>query len=260
VRLDLTGKWALVCGASQGIGAAAARELAAQNASVILLSRSLEKLEALRKTFKNPDLHKCLSFDLSDYQNLKNFLSKNLSAQEIPVIVVNNAGGPPAGPLTEVAPEDFQKALAAHVCAAQVLVQFCFARMKEENFGRIINVISTSVKAPIPNLGLSNTVRGAMANWSKSMANELGAFGITVNNILPGYTKTPRLEGLVKKASERQNISEEAVKEAWKNAVPLKRFAEPEETGEVIAFLASPSAGYLNGINVPVDGGRTASL
>lgn len=260
MRTQLNGKWALVCGASQGIGAAAAHELAELGARVILLSRNEEKLEQVRKTLPNSDQHKILSFDLSDYKKLKSFLSENLKSEEVPVIVVNNSGGPAAGPLIEVSAEAFQEALASHVCAAQELLQFCLAKMKQEKYGRVVNVISTSVKAPIPNLGLSNATRGAMANWAKTMAGELGPFGITVNNVLPGFTKTPRLETLMKKASEKQNLSEEKVKEMWLSTIPLRRFAEPKETAEVIAFLSTEAAGYVNGINLPVDGGRTASL
>ena len=260
MRISLRGKWALVCGASQGIGAAAAKELSELDANVILLSRDLEKLQAVKSSLKNPDAHKVLSFDLSDFKNLKNFLEKNLKDAEIPTILVNNAGGPPAGPLTQVAAEDFQNALGAHVCAAQELLRFALPKMKELKYGRVINVISTSVKAPLPNLGLSNTVRGAMASWSKTMAMELGAFNITVNNVLPGYTETPRLESLAQKASEKNGTSVEQVKSQWKESIPMKRFGKPQETGEVIAFLATEAAGYINGINVPVDGGRTQSL
>lgn len=260
MRLNLDGKWALVCGASQGIGAAAAEELAELGASVILLSRDEEKLAQVKSRLKNRDRHKTLSFDLSNYKGLQSFLSENLSQDEVPVIVINNSGGPPAGPLIEVDSEQFQQAMAAHVCAAQEILKFALPKMKAMNYGRVINVISTSVKAPIQNLGLSNTIRGAMANWSKTMANELGPFGVTVNNVLPGYTETPRLENLVKKAAEKQNTSEDEIKKQWKGSIPLRRFAQPKETGEVIAFLATEAAGYINGINVPVDGGRTASL
>lgn len=258
--MDLSGKWALVCGASQGIGAAAAEELAELGASVILLSRSEEKLKQVKARLKNSERHKTLSFDLSDYKNLNSLLSRNLSQDEIPVIVVNNSGGPPAGPLIEVSADEFKSAMSSHVCAAQEILKFALPKMKAAQYGRVINVISTSVKAPIQNLGLSNTIRGAMASWSKTMANELGAFGVTVNNVLPGYTETPRLESLVKKAAEKQGVSEDEVKTQWKNTIPLKRFAKPSETGAVIAFLATEAAGYINGINVPVDGGRTASL
>lgn len=260
MRTQLNGKWALVCGASQGIGAAAAHELAELGAHVILLSRNEEKLRQVKSSLPNSQKHKVLSFDLSDYKNLKTFLSENLKPEEVPVIVVNNSGGPPAGPLSEVSAEAFQEALSSHVCAAQELIQFCLPKMKQEKYGRVINVISTSVKAPIPNLGLSNTTRGAMANWAKTMAGELGPFGVTVNNVLPGFTKTPRLEALMKKASEKQNLSEAQVKEMWLSTIPLRRFAEPKETAEVIAFLSTEAAGYINGINLPVDGGRTASL
>ncbi len=260
MRTDLTGKYALVCGASQGIGRAAAIELAELGAKVILLARNKEKLESVRLSLKNKDQHIVVECDLSDFKSIPKTLSEKLNADQTPVIVVNNAGGPPAGPLIEVESEDFAHAMHAHVCAAQEIVRFALPKMKELGYGRIINVISTSVKAPIHNLGLSNTVRGAMANWAKTMANELGAFGVTVNNVLPGYTETPRLEALLKKASEKQNVSVDEVKKVWMDSIPLKRFANPKETGEVIAFLATEAAGYINGINVPVDGGRTASL
>lgn len=260
MRVNLEGKWALICGASQGIGAAAAEELAELGASTILLSRNEEKLNQIKRKLKNSERHKVLSFDLTDYKNLNQFLSQNLKEHEHPTILINNSGGPPAGPLIEVDADSFQQAMSSHVCAAQELLKFALPRMKAEKYGRVINVISTSVKAPIQNLGLSNTIRGAMASWSKTMANELGPFGITVNNVLPGYTETPRLENLVKKAAEKQKVSEDEIKTQWKNSIPLRRFAKPKETGEVIAFLSTEAAGYINGINVPVDGGRTASL
>lgn len=260
MRTQLNGKWALVCGASQGIGEAASIELSELGATVILLSRNIEKLEKVKAKLKNPESHIALSYDLSDFKNLNSFLLKNIKPDQHPVILVNNSGGPPAGPLIEVNAEDFQKALSSHVCAAHEILKFALPEMKKQKYGRVINVISTSVKAPIQNLGLSNTIRGAMANWSKTMAMELGGFGVTVNNVLPGYTETPRLEALVKKASEKLKISEDQVKKTWLDTIPLNRFANPKETGEVIAFLATEAAGYINGINLPVDGGRTQSL
>ncbi len=260
MRTQLDGKWALVCGASQGIGEAAAIELAALGAKVVLLSRDQKKLASVKAKLKNSKDHLTLAFDLSDYKNLNSFLSKNLSNDQRPVILVNNSGGPPAGPLVDANAQDLQNALSSHVCAAHEILKFALPEMKKKNFGRVINVISTSVKAPIQNLGVSNTVRGAMANWAKTMSLELGVFGVTVNNVLPGYTETPRLEALVKKAAEKLKISEGQVKEMWLDTIPLRRFANPQETGEVIAFLATDAAGYINGINLPVDGGRTQSL
>lgn len=260
MHLDLKGKVALVCGASQGIGRAACEEFANLGARVLLMSRNADRLEQVKSGLKNPSHHKVLAFDLTRYQDIRSFLKESLSEEEIPVILVNNSGGPAAGPLMEVKASDFQSALASHVCVAQELIQYAFPKMKKEKFGRVINVISTSVKAPIPNLGLSNTIRGAMASWAKTLAGEVGPYGVTVNNVLPGYTETPRLKTLVEKSAEKQNLSEDQIQEMWKNTIPLRRFAKPKELAEVIAFLASESAGYINGVNIPVDGGRTPSL
>ncbi len=132
--------------------------------------------------------------------------------------------------------------------------------MKLARYGRIINVISTSVKQPLPNLGVSNTVRGAVANWAKTLANELGEFEITVNNVLPGATATGRLTSIINNKAEKTGLSIEQVAEGMKAEIPLKRFAEPVEVANAIVFLASPQASYINGINLPVDGGRTKSL
>lgn len=249
-----------MCGASQGIGAASARELSELGARVVLVSRSFDKLEEVRKSLKDPQNHLSVALDLSDYQSLPKILDEKLKNFKEVTILVNNSGGPPSGALTEVSPSEFEKAIRSHVSAAQTLTQYFLPQMKALKYGRIINVISTSVKIPIANLGLSNTIRGAMASWAKSMANELGPFGITVNNVLPGYTLTPRLEALAQAQSGKQNISVDDVKENWKTSIPLRRFAEAKELGEVIAFLATEASGYISGINVPVDGGRTGCL
>jgi 3-oxoacyl-[acyl-carrier protein] reductase len=156
--------------------------------------------------------------------------------------------------------EEFIAAFQSHVIAAQTLARLCVPGMKTAGFGRIINIISTSVKVPIPNLGVSNTVRAAVANWSKTLSLELGSFGITVNNVLPGFTKTPRLEYLRKASSEKMKISEDEVDKMWRAYSPAGRHAEPSEIAAAILFLASPMASYINGINLPVDGGRTQSL
>jgi 3-oxoacyl-[acyl-carrier protein] reductase len=175
-------------------------------------------------------------------------------------IVVNNSGGPAAGPLVAADVLEFEKGFRSHVLASQLIMQNLLPGMKDRNYGRIINIISTSVKIPIPNLGVSNTIRAAMANWSKSLAMEVGPFGVTVNNILPGYTKTPRLESLASNAAKRENKDVSEVEKTWAEAIPARRFAEPREIAEAALYLASKRAAYVNGTQIVVDGGRTGSL
>jgi 3-oxoacyl-[acyl-carrier protein] reductase len=132
--------------------------------------------------------------------------------------------------------------------------------MKKEGYGRIVNIISTSVKIPLPNLGVSNTIRGAVASWAKTMANELGQFNITVNNVLPGATKTKRLESIISNNAGKKNVPVDEVEKEMMKEIPMKRFAEPQELANVVAFLASPAASYVNGVSIPVDGGRTGTI
>lgn len=258
--LDLSGKTALVCGSSQGIGKAAAIELAGLGASIILLARNEAKLqEVLQELPTAKENHDYAIADFSRPDQLR--LVIDSIVQENPIhILVNNTGGPPAGKASEADPEEFLSAFNMHLICNQILVKATIPAMKNAQFGRIINVISTSVKQPLPNLGVSNTVRGAVANWAKTLANELGEFGITVNNVLPGATDTARLSGIVSNKAKKTGQSEEAVLKAMEEAVPAKRVARPEELAAAIAFLASPAAAYINGINLPVDGGRTKSL
>ena len=259
--LDLSGRHALVCGASQGIGRATAFALAEHGADVTVLARSRELLEALAATLPKRDgqRHGFLVADLRDRAALRTSVAA-LAAERPVAILVNNTGGPPGGPANAAREEEFLDAFQAHLLAAQALLQGVLPGMRAARWGRIVNVISTSVKEPIRNLGVSNTVRGAMANWAKTLATELGGDGITVNNVLPGYTKTQRLEQILADRSKATGKPREEVAAAMLATVPAARFAEPEEIAGVIAFLATPAAGYVNGINVPVDGGRTFSL
>jgi 3-oxoacyl-[acyl-carrier protein] reductase len=175
-------------------------------------------------------------------------------------ILVNNTGGPPAGPIISAKAEEFLSAFNNHLLCNHLLVQACVEGMKNTHYGRVVNIISTSVKQPLPNLGVSNTIRAAVANWSKTMANELGKFGITVNNVLPGATATQRLAGIIENKSQKTHVSIEAVKQEMLHEIPLGRFAEAAEIANAVAFLVSPAAAYINGINLPVDGGRTGNL
>ncbi len=251
----------MVCGSTQGIGKAAAVELALLGASITLLARNKEKLqEALHDI---PDhgneKHDYLVADFADPGTLKSVIQKYASENQVDILV-NNTGGPPAGPAADASIEEYLNAFNSHLICNQILVQAISPGMKRNNFGRIINVISTSVKTPLKGLGVSNTIRGAVASWAKTIATELGPFGITVNNVLPGYTLTGRFESLRSSKSEKEKKSEEQVEQEMVSDIPAGRIAEASEIGAAIAFLASPAASYINGINLPVDGGKTPSL
>jgi 3-oxoacyl-[acyl-carrier protein] reductase len=258
--LSLEGKWALIGGASQGIGRAASIALANAGARVILMSRRSEILEQVRQSLPQPSQHRTLALDLERLEDISSSLGRLVADVGQVHVWVNNTGGPKAGPLSEASPDEMERAFRGHVLSSQVILRTLLPGMKAAKYGRIINVLSTSVKIPIANLGVSNTIRAAMANWSKTLSQELGPFGITVNNILPGYTETPRLESLAAGAASKASKSEDEVRAEWAAQIPLRRLADPRETADAIAFLASPAAGYISGVNLPVDGGRTGAL
>lgn len=258
MNLGLENKNALVCGSTQGIGKATAISLASEGANVTLMARNEEKLKAVLAELPNENQnHSYIVADFSKPNELKQKLAElNPSFH----ILINNTGGPAGGPVFNAQLDEFERAFTMHLKCNHVLAQAVVSYMKEASYGRIINIISTSVKQPLDGLGVSNTIRGAVANWSKTLANELGQFGITVNNVLPGATETERLNEILKNKSAKTGKSIEDVAEGMKNASPAKRFAKPEETAAAITFLASKQASYINGINLPVDGGRTKSL
>jgi len=259
--LSLTGKRAVVCGSTQGIGKAAAIELAMLGASITLVARDKIKLKEIQKELPKVkgQEHDSLMADFNFPERLQSSLEKYTNTH-VAHILVNNSGGPPGGPVFSASLDEFAKAFANHLLCNQVLVQALVPGMKKEKFGRIINVISTSVKIPIRGLGVSNTIRGAVANWSKTLATELASFGITVNNVLPGASMTGRLETIIRDRAVRQKKSREKVLEEMIQEIPAGRISSPAEVAAAIAFLASPAAAYINGINLPVDGGRTGSL
>ncbi|MBN8726190.1 MAG: SDR family oxidoreductase [Xanthomonadales bacterium] len=262
MNLDLTGKHALVCGGSHGIGHAAALQLAAQGADITLLARSREALDAALATLPrrhDDQQHASIAVDMRDREALRAKVEATVNAHPVQILV-NNTGGPPGGPAHLARPDEFLAAFEQHLIAAQILVQVLLPGMQGAGYGRIINVISTSVKEPIRNLGVSNTIRGATASWAKTLAGELAAHGITVNNVLPGFTRTRRIEQLVAERSASSGASREDIEAAMLAQVPAGRFAQAAEIANVIGFLASPAAAYVNGINLPVDGGRTQSL
>lgn len=261
MNLDLTGKKALVCGSTQGIGKASAIELALMGATVTLVARNEEKLKSTLKDLpaNAGQEHDYLVADFSFPDKLKSVLEKYISSNRVHILI-NNTGGPPAGPALTASIDEFTAAFSNHLVCGQILVQAVVPGMKESGYGRIINVISTSVKMPIRNLGVSNTIRGAVANWSKTLSLELGPFGITVNNVLPGASMTGRLEAIINDRANKQKKTTEEVINDMIAEIPAGRISSAEEVAAAVAFLSSPAAGYINGINVPVDGGRTGSL
>lgn len=261
--MDLINKCAIVCGSTRGIGKSTAIKLAEMGASVVLISRNKEKLDNVLKELPivyDAQKHEILVADFSNPPSLKNALEDFMLQNQTIHVLVNNTGGPPGGPIKDANTEEFINAFNQHLICNHILVQATYPGMKIAGYGRIINVISTSVKQPIEGLGVSNTIRGAVANWSKTLASELGPYGITVNNVLPGATATERLTDILHNVSKKINGTYEDAENMMKNVTPAKRFAQPEEIAGAIAFLASSEGSYINGINLPVDGGRTKSL
>lgn len=260
MNLNLNNKNALVCGSTQGIGKATAIALAEEGVNITLIARNEDKLKQVLSELPGHRNHNYIVADFSNPEDLKTKVSEYISNNNGFHILVNNTGGPKGGPVFAAEVNEFEAAFTQHLKCNHVLAQATVPFMKTEGFGRIVNVISTSVKQPLDGLGVSNTIRGAVANWSKTLANELGSFGVTVNNVLPGATGTERLSQIIKNKSEKTGISVDDASQAMKNAVPAKRFAKPEEIANAITFLTSEAASYINGINLPVDGGRTKSL
>lgn len=257
----LEGKRALVCGSTQGIGRACAMQFARLGATVTLMARHAEGLEKVQSELprQHNQQHDSVQADFSDWKAVQEKAKSHVAQRGAMHILLNNTGGPPAGPVFEAQPEDFLKAMSQHVLCNQVLSQVVAPGMRDAKYGRIINIISTSVIMPIKGLGVSNTIRAAVANWARTLAAELGPFGITVNNILPGYTDTARLRTLLQGRATRAGVSLEEVQRDLMASIPARRFGTPEEIASVAAFLATPEAAYMNGVNLPVDGGRLAA-
>lgn len=260
--MELAGKRAIVCGSTQGIGLETAKLFASRGCRVTLVARNEDKLSAAVGELASVDSgnHDYLVADFSKPEELSATIEAYVQGGNTPDILVNNTGGPKGGPVKDAETSEFIAAFNQHLICNHILVQALYPGMIQLGGGRIINVISTSVKQPLNNLGVSNTVRGAVANWSKTLANELGKFNITVNNVLPGATNTGRLQSIAETNASKTSASVDAVFEDMAKQSPMNRIAEPIEVAEAIAFLASSRASYINGINVPVDGGRTKSL
>jgi 3-oxoacyl-[acyl-carrier protein] reductase len=261
MNLSLENKSAIICGSTQGIGLAIAVELAQLGATCILMARNetalIEGISLLPK--ENNQQHSYLVADFSNTENVKLAIGKFMQ-NNIVHILINNTGGPTGGAIIDAKEEDFVNTFNQHLICNHILTKAVVPSMKKENYGRIINIISTSVKIPLNNLGVSNTIRGAVASWAKTMANELGQFNITVNNVLPGATNTIRLQNIIKTNATKKEKEIIDIEKEMQQEIPMRRFAEASEIAAVAAFLASPAASYVNGVSIPVDGGRTGSL
>lgn len=251
-------KRALVCGASQGIGLAIAQQLAEEGVAVTLYARSEDKLKKHIQSLPG-DKHDFLAADISKAESWQNELQKRHTENPYSILICNS-GGPKAGPISQAEPQEFLQAMNNHLVANSMMTRIFLDHMKKNKFGRIITITSTSVKVPIPHLGVSNTARAAVASWGKTLSLELAPFGITVNNVMPGFTNTPRLDSLIQGNAEKTGKTYDQVEQAWKDSVPMKRFAEPSETAQLVGFLVSDKASYITGQTIAVDGGRTGCL
>lgn len=260
--LSLKNRTAIVCGSTQGIGHAVAVELASLGANVVLFARNADRMaEVLGELDRSLGQHHAfLAADFMEPAQVKMAIEPWIQAGGRAQILINNTGGPPAGPIADAHPQDFLAAFQAHLINNHILAQELLPSMKDAGYGRIVNIISTSVKQPIPGLGVSNTIRGAVASWSKTLATEVAPYGITVNNVLPGMTRTGRLESIIRTRAEKSGRSAEQVAEEMKRETPAGRFGEPHEIAAAAAFLCTPAAAYINGTNITVDGGRTLCL
>jgi len=261
MNLSLKEKNAVVCGSTQGIGLAIAKELALLGAHCTLVARNEE---ALKKVIGELDSsqgqhHNFLVADFSKPDEVRTTIEEHVKQQAVHILI-NNTGGPPAGMIMDAKEEEFLRAFNQHLICNHILTKAVVPSMKKDGYGRIINIISTTVRIPLKNLGVSNTIRGAVASWAKTMANELGQFGITVNNLLPGNISTQRLSSLIDTNARVANTDKERIEQAMKNEIPMKRFGDPSEIAAVAAFLASPAGSYVSGVSIPVDGGKTGSI
>jgi len=261
MHISLSGKTAVICGSTQGIGRAIAESFAAAGARCILVARNRQTLDDVRAALPSPNnqLHHAVVADFSDTSQVHSAIRQIMLIGDVDILV-NNTGGPKPGPIIEVATSDFTKAFEQHVVCNQLLAQALVPAMKKNGYGRIINIISTSVRIPLANLGASNTIRAAVASWAKTLSNEIGQYNITVNNILPGFTDTARLGSLIGSISENSGLSKEEVISNLTKEIPMKRFGEASELAALATFIASPFASYITGTSIPVDGGRTGTI
>ena len=263
MNLSLSHKRCLVCGSTQGIGRASAIVLARLGASVTLLARSEAKLQQTCAQLPNEDpaqQHDWLIADFDDPVGVESAVKASLDDGRVYHVLINNTGGPAGGRAIDAEPEQYARAFRQHLLCNQALAMAVVPGMIDSGYGRVVNIISTSVRQPIAGLGVSNTVRGAVASWAKTLSRELAPHQITVNNVLPGFTETTRLRNLIRMRAEARQVSEDEVAEGMRASVPMGRFADAEEVANAVAFLASPAASYISGQSVAVDGARLEAI
>lgn len=262
MRIELNNYTALVCGSSDGIGKAIAVEFAKSGANVILLARTENKLKSVLQSLekKEQQNHYFVPVDMNDIDYMIKQVEKLIQKIGHIDILVNNSGGPNPGPIHQATLEELEIAFNQHIKSAHALTQLLIKDMISQKFGRIINIISIGLKEPIQNLGISNTIRGAMGSWAKTLSKELAPYGITVNNILPGYTATQRLMDLFHNNANKLGISYEDYSKSVLEKIPTGRFAKPEEIAYLATFLASKYSSYINGASIPIDGAFLSSI
>lgn len=261
MNISLSEKNAVICGSTQGIGLAVAEELALLGANCTLIARNDEALKSAIHQL-DTSLRQKHTYFVADFFNTAEVKKAiNAITTAIPVhILINNTGGPKAGPIVSADESEFENAFQQHLINNHNLAKAVLPGMKTEGYGRIINIISTTVRIPLHNLGVSNTIRAAVASWAKTLSNEVGQFNITVNNLLPGLTDTQRLRSLISALAKDRDVEDVVIEKEMINSIPMKRFGSAEEIANMVAFLASPAASYINGISIPVDGGRTGTI
>ncbi|MEI8027918.1 MAG: SDR family oxidoreductase [Pseudomonadota bacterium] len=252
--LSLSGRTAVVCGSSQGLGEASAVALASQGANLVCIARNKEMLDSV-VTGLVGERHQFFICDFEKREQVEN-IAKQLSDMNIDILV-NNAGGPPPNPATQSSDADYLSAFQMHLLTAATLSNAVIPKMKEQQWGRIVNIVSVSGKTPVANLAVSNSVRGAVINWSKTLSNEVASHGITVNCVLPGYTRTSRLEQLNTLAAQRTGKTKQEVESGIIAQIPMGRFGRPEEIAAAVAFYSAPASSFVTGTCLPVDGGWT---
>ena len=259
MKISLKNKKAIVCGGTNGIGYSIAQKFSELGATITLIARNKNKLIKTKESLYG-DNHNFICANFSNPNELQKKIIENKINKNYYSILINNTGGPPPGKISDIKNEDFLDSINKHLICNHILFKAVYKNMKKNDFGRIINIISTSVKEPIPNLGLSNTTRGAVASWAKTLSKEIGKYGITVNNILPNSVNTSRLKNLFTSMAKNENTNYLNIKQKWTENIPVGRIAEPEEIAYLAAFLVSKYASYINGINLPIDGGKLSSF
>lgn len=261
MKISLKGKKALIGGSSRGIGKAIAIQLAESGASVTLMARSTDKMKAITEKLPTSDNqnHHYLQVDFSDHTAFRSIIENYFETNHVDILV-NNTQGPEAGGALEKKVGDYQNAFDLLFKSVVLTTELALKHMQDQGWGRIINVASISVKEPLNYLALSNTIRAAVVTWGKSLSIDVAKDGITVNNVLTGYFDTERIAQLNAKKAEKMGVSETEVLRAMENNVPTKRIGKPKEYGYLVAFLASEKAAYINGANIPIDGGLLKSF